>query len=210
MAIIARSLLQQIMEGGPKAAAAALRPLACTCGQGIGSSDGASKSGDGTRGLSSSSSGGDSGGGGSGGSAVPSSNSSSGQAPLGKDGLLAGGVWAELRSFARFLLPSRYLAVFYRTPLPIATEMLKLARVGPNDVVSTSRPARRAAGRSGTTARAPVCGSYPADAALTTTLMLIRFLLPSRAPSAGVRPGLRRRQHPHHRCADGGQALRRD
>jgi hypothetical protein len=70
--------------------------------------------------------------------------SGSGGAPLGGDGLLAGGVWAELRAYARFLLPGRWLAVFYRTPPPIAAAMLRLARVGPDDVVGA--PGRRGGG----------------------------------------------------------------
>jgi len=56
---------------------------------------------------------------------------------LGEDGLLAGGIWAEIRSWARYLLPtSKYVAVYYPTSPPVATAMLKLASVGPEDVVS--------------------------------------------------------------------------
>lgn len=52
------------------------------------------------------------------------------------DGLLAGGIWAELRSWGRFLMPgSRYKAVFYPTPEPVVAAMLRLAAVGPGDVV---------------------------------------------------------------------------
>ncbi|KAI8469048.1 MAG: methyltransferase [Monoraphidium minutum] len=53
----------------------------------------------------------------------------------GGDGALAGGLLAELRSWARYLLPGRYKAVYYPTPHPIAAAMLRLARVGPDDVV---------------------------------------------------------------------------
>lgn len=55
--------------------------------------------------------------------------------PVGADGLIAGGVLAELRSFIRFLLPTRYKALYYPTPKPIANTMLRLASVGPDDVV---------------------------------------------------------------------------
>jgi hypothetical protein len=54
------------------------------------------------------------------------------------DGLLAGGLLAELRSWARYLMPaSRYKAVYYPTSMPVALAMLRLAGVGPDDVVGS-------------------------------------------------------------------------
>jgi hypothetical protein len=37
---------------------------------------------------------------------------------------------AELQGWARFLLPSRYVATYYPTPAPVVAEMLDLAQVG--------------------------------------------------------------------------------
>ncbi|GBF99179.1 50S ribosomal protein L11 methyltransferase [Raphidocelis subcapitata] len=56
-------------------------------------------------------------------------------APEQGGGLLAGGMLAELRSWLRFLLPGKYKAVYYPTPLPVVLRMLQLAGVGPSDVV---------------------------------------------------------------------------
>eukprot|EP00877_Chromochloris_zofingiensis_P008179 jgi/Chrzof1/3614/Cz13g02120.t1 len=45
------------------------------------------------------------------------------------------GIMLELRSWARYLLPSKYVAVYYPTAYHIADQMLKLANVTSKDVV---------------------------------------------------------------------------
>lgn len=44
-------------------------------------------------------------------------------------------MWFQLQSWARFLLPSRYVAPYHATPAPVVQRMLQLARVTPEDVV---------------------------------------------------------------------------
>ena len=78
-------------------------------------------------------------GGGSSGGSINSGGSGGGSSSNRDDGgraLLAGGVWAELRSWARFLAPlGAFKAVYYPTPPAVARAMLRLARVGPGDTV---------------------------------------------------------------------------
>jgi hypothetical protein len=76
----------------------------------------------------------------SGSGASGSGSSSFGGSSRGADdgGLLAGGLLAELRSWARFLLPGKFKAVYYPTPMPVALKMLQLAGVGPDDVVGAA------------------------------------------------------------------------
>ena len=41
----------------------------------------------------------------------------------------------QLKSWARFLLPSRYVAPYHATPEPVVRRMLQLAKVSAKDVV---------------------------------------------------------------------------
>lgn len=45
------------------------------------------------------------------------------------------GAWFQLRSWGRFLLPSRYIAPYHATPAPVVQKMLQLARVTAEDTV---------------------------------------------------------------------------
>jgi hypothetical protein len=45
------------------------------------------------------------------------------------------GLLSELRSWARFLLPSKYVAVYYPTALSLARHMLQVAHVTSDDFV---------------------------------------------------------------------------
>uniref|UniRef100_A0A383VK26 Methyltransferase domain-containing protein n=1 Tax=Tetradesmus obliquus TaxID=3088 RepID=A0A383VK26_TETOB len=45
------------------------------------------------------------------------------------------GLLQELRSWGRYLLPSKYVAVYYPTQLPVARAMLRLAGVSSRDTV---------------------------------------------------------------------------
>eukprot|EP00882_Tetradesmus_deserticola_P010303 GHRQ01010884.1.p1 GENE.GHRQ01010884.1~~GHRQ01010884.1.p1 ORF type:complete len:182 (+),score=28.39 GHRQ01010884.1:85-630(+) len=56
-------------------------------------------------------------------------------AAAGSSGGAVRGLLQELRSWARFLLPTKYVAVYYPTPLHVARTMLRLAGVNSNDTV---------------------------------------------------------------------------
>ena len=45
------------------------------------------------------------------------------------------GVWFQLQSWARFILPSRYVAPYHATPAPVVQRMLQLAKVSSEDTV---------------------------------------------------------------------------
>ena len=45
------------------------------------------------------------------------------------------GVWFQVQSWARFLLPSRYVAPYHATPAPVVHKMLQLAQVSAEDTV---------------------------------------------------------------------------
>lgn len=45
------------------------------------------------------------------------------------------GVWFQLQSWVRFLLPSRYVAPYHATPPVVVQKMLQLARVSAEDTV---------------------------------------------------------------------------
>lgn len=47
----------------------------------------------------------------------------------------SGSLLFQLKSWARFIFPSSYLAPYHPTPAAVATKMLKLARVDSSDVV---------------------------------------------------------------------------
>ncbi|GFH30525.1 methyltransf_25 domain-containing protein, partial [Haematococcus lacustris] len=45
------------------------------------------------------------------------------------------GILFELKSWAKYLLPSKYVAVYYGSPPSVVSRMLEIANCGPKDVV---------------------------------------------------------------------------
>ena len=50
-------------------------------------------------------------------------------------GRVGSSLLTELKSWARYILPSKYVAVYYPTPPRVARQMLQLAEAGPQDTV---------------------------------------------------------------------------